>query len=402
MNDKSDTFMDLFNVLYWAYDDGRYTDWGSVYPPLNFLILKIANFVFTGGWYGDPANMRENSQLVIVGFCIMYFAMPAILLKINYWKNFSKKEKFQIYFIIVFSSPMLFALERGNLIVLTPILLGLALSKIGMARSIYIALLINIKPYFALFVIYYIVRKNWKGLATTLAFSGLIFAISGLALDNRYLEFFSNLLNFSQGSTLFSLREVMALPSSISAFSYVLKHPDGAMFASSFLNADSISIIAYLIEALKWSVIVISLVALFMRSKQLRDSEIFTLLVVSICNIGIWVGGYTFILYIALIPIFIKMRAKWLYISLLSLIAMPMDIIPIIGGYIGEQYSYLGATHINIWWTLGLGSVMRPLANLMLLVLLSHECLARKSKDVDNNTEHQAGLFHSFVFKQKG
>ena len=177
MNDKSDTFMDLFNVLYWAYDDGRYTDWGSVYPPLNFLILKIANFVFTGGWYGDPANMRENSQLVIVGFCIMYFAMPAILLKINYWKNFSKKEKFQIYFIIVFSSPMLFALERGNLIVLTPILLGLALSKIGMARSIYIALLINIKPYFALFVIYYIVRKNWKGLATTLAFSGLIFAI---------------------------------------------------------------------------------------------------------------------------------------------------------------------------------------------------------------------------------
>jgi len=42
--DKSDTFMDLFNTMYWAYYEGRYTDWGSVYPPLGFLFLKIINF----------------------------------------------------------------------------------------------------------------------------------------------------------------------------------------------------------------------------------------------------------------------------------------------------------------------------------------------------------------------
>jgi len=30
--DKHDTFMDFFNVLYWAGDEGRYTDWHSVYP----------------------------------------------------------------------------------------------------------------------------------------------------------------------------------------------------------------------------------------------------------------------------------------------------------------------------------------------------------------------------------
>ena len=151
--------------------------------------------------------------------------------------------------------------------------------------------------------------------------------------------------------------------------------------------------IVYLIEAIKWSVIAIAFAALFMKSKKLRDSEMFTVLVVVICNLGIWVGGYTFILYITLIPILIKMRAKWLYISLLSLIAMPLDIIPIIGGLIGENYSYLAAENINIWWTLGLGSLIRPIANLILLLLLSREFLARKSENANDNTMHQAEVF---------
>ena len=393
INDKSDTFMDLFNVLYWAYDDGRYTDWATVYPPLSFMILKIVNFVFAGGGYGDPANMRDNSQFAIVGICLTYLAIPAIILKTRLWQDFLKPEKILIYFSIILSSPMLFTLERGNLILLTPVLLALAISKIGMTRCIFIALLINIKPYFALLLIYYIARQNWKGLATASVLSGLIFAILGLAIDDNFFSFFSNLLNFSQEAALFSLREVMALPSSISAFSYVLKHPDGAMFAADYLSSDSLIMIVYSIETIKWCIIAIALAALFMKSKQLRDSEIFTLLVIATCNLGIWVGGYTFILYITLIPIFIKLRVKWIYIGLLSLIAMPLDVIPIIVAFIGEQYSYLATAHINIWWTLGLGSVIRPIANLILLLFLSREFLARKNENTNNNTVHQAGVF---------
>ena len=391
--DKSNTFMDFFNVLYWTYDDGRYTDWSSVYPPLSFIILGFLNFVFAGTEFGDPELMRDNSQFVIVGMFLFYLAVPAMVLNTKYWQDFPKIEKILIYFAIVLSSPMLFSLERGNLILLAPVFLALAISKIGMARSLSIALLINIKPYFALLMVYYIARKNWKGFATCSALSGLIFTISGLALDNNFLVFFTNLFNFSQDAELFSLREVMALPSSISAFSYILKNPDGAMFASDFLGSERITMIVYLIEAIKWSAIAIAFAALFMKSKKLRDSEMFTLLVVVICNLGIWVGGYTFILYITLIPILIKMRAKWLYISLLSLIAMPLDIIPIIGGFIGEHYSYLAAENINIWWTLGLGSLIRPIANLILLLLLSREFLARKSENANDNTVHQAEVF---------
>ncbi len=391
--DKSDTFMDLFNVLYWAYDDGRYTDWGSVYPPLNFFILRFANFLFSGGGYGDSTLMRDNSQLLIVGVCLVYLVIPAILLKIRYWQDFSRIEKFLIYFAIVFSAPMLFTLERGNLIVLAPILLALALSKIGMARSVSIALLINIKPYFALLMIYYIARQNWKGFAACTVLSGLIFAISGFALDDHFLVFIANIFDFSQTDELFSLREVMALPSSISAFSYVLKHPDGAMLASKYLSLEGIAILVYIIEAIKWGVLAMSLIFLFARSNLMRDAEVLSLLVVVISNLGIWVGGYTYILYIALIPVFIKMRARWVYIGLLSMMTIPLDIIPLSSEFIGEQYSFLADTYVNIQWTLGLGSVVRPVANLLLLLLLSSEFIARKSESINNNIVHHDGFF---------
>lgn len=377
-HEKSDTFMDLFNTLHWAYDDGRYTKWGSVYPPLSFCISKFINFVFAGGGYGPPALMRDNSPFVIVGLCLIYLAVPAIVLKTRSWQNFTRIEKFLTYFAIVLSTPMLFALERGNLILLAPILLAFALSKIGIARIFCIALLINIKPYFALFLIYYIARKDWKGFATCAVLSGLIFSVSGLALDNHFLVFFTNLFNFSKEAGLFSLRGVMAMPSSISAFSYVLKNPDGAMFASSFLSSKSIAIIVYIIEAAKWGVLAISLAILFLRSKLLRDAEVFSLLVVVISNLGVWVGGYTYILYIALIPVFIKMRARLLYIGILSLMAIPLDIIPLLDNSIGEQYSYLAGTYVNVQWTLGLGSVVRPVLNILLLLILSFEFLARK------------------------
>lgn len=378
--DKSDTFMDLFNPLRWAYNEGRYTEWGSVYPPLNFYILKIINFVFLGGQHGSPSVMRANSPYVIGGLYFIYLAVPAIVLQTKLWQEFLRTEKILIYFAFLLSAPTLFALERGNLILITPILLVLALSKIGITRSVCIALLINLKPYFALLLFYYIARKYWKGFINCTMLSGLIFVMTGLALDNHFYVFFTNLFNFSHGTGLHSLREVMAMPSSVSAFSYVLKNPTGAMFASSHLSSNTIAIVVNFIEAGKWSVIAISLAVLFIKSKQIRDTEIFSLLVVIICNLDIWVGGYTFILYIALIPVFIKMRAKWLYLSLLALIAMPLDIIPIISGFIGEQYSYLTSTNINIWWTLGLGSVIRPIVNLILLLFLSREFLARKAR----------------------
>ncbi|MDO9399235.1 MAG: glycosyltransferase 87 family protein [bacterium] len=394
--------MDLFNTMYWAYDDGRYTFWGSVYPPLGFFILKFINFVFDGSYYGDPSYMRDNSAFVIFGFGLVYLLVPVLVLKTRYWQGFLGNEKFLIYFVIVLSTPMLFALERGNMIVLAPILLALALSRIGFLRVLCIALLINIKPYFALLMIYYLVRRNWKGFATCSLLSGLIFVITGLALDNHFLNFFMNLLSFSQEDGLFSLREVMGMPSSISAFSYVLKSPDGSGFASAYLSSEMITNIVNAIETAKWAVLIFSLATLIKKSILMRDAEIFCLLLVLITNLGIWVGGYSLILYIVLIPVFSKLRASSVYFSLVAIIAMPIDIIPLIDDFIGQQNAYLSDSMVDIQWTMGLGSVARPLVNIMLLLILSYEILMRKHKLVSDKIEHRGDfLFGGYGLEGK-
>lgn len=373
VNDKYDTLMDLFNPLYWTYDTGRYTEWGSVYPPLNFWILKLLNFTFGAGLSDTPFSVRENSKWLIAGFCLIYFTLPVLILKTKLWRDFSPFEKLLLYFAVVLSTPALFALERGNLIILCPILLALVLSKIGILRCFCIALLINIKPYFLILAFYYLARRSWRGLIVCLTLSGLIFLFTGLALDENFHALFKNLLGFSREEVLFSVREVMSLPSSISVFSYTLTHPDGASFAASFMSESEIALIIFLIDAAKWVLISLALWLLMAKSQLIRDAEIFTLLVVCITNLGVSVGGYSLIFYVALTPILMRLRKNYIYIILMSLLAAPLDIFHLWSEHIGQQYSYLSDALMEIEWSLGLGSVTRPLINFFVMFLLCCE-----------------------------
>ena len=71
-NYKFDTFMDLFNTMYWAYDHGRYSEWQSVYPPLNFISLRALKFICGGFTFGSPLTIRDESLPVIYIFIFIY------------------------------------------------------------------------------------------------------------------------------------------------------------------------------------------------------------------------------------------------------------------------------------------------------------------------------------------
>lgn len=43
---KNDTFMDFYNVFHWSMREGAYTEWASVYPPVNFLIIGVFKYIF--------------------------------------------------------------------------------------------------------------------------------------------------------------------------------------------------------------------------------------------------------------------------------------------------------------------------------------------------------------------
>lgn len=381
--------MDMFNTLHWAFDDGRYTVWKSVYPPLNFIFLRLLDFLFDGPSFDTAVAMRSDSSSLIAGLVLLYALVPALVLRTRCWNNFSRASKFFLYFAVVFSFPMLFALERGNLIIFAPLLLALAFSRGGVQRLAFIALLINLKPYFAILLLAYPVQGQWKDMVKCAAISGLIFLVSGLFLDPNFFQFFANLLNFSGASGIFSLREMMAMPSSVSAFSYVLKTPAATALLSAHLNTQWIPGIVIIIESVKWASLAIALFVLVKRRTYIRIEEGLALLIVVISNLGVWVGGYTLILYMPLIPIFMGLRLRAALLALLMLIAMPMDFLPMMHDSLGIKYSFLSNAYLPVDWSLGLGSPFRPVANLLVLWILSFEFMTRTTS-FRKDEQHEA------------
>jgi hypothetical protein len=78
--DKSDSFMDLFHPMWWASNEGRYTEWASVYPPLNFILLNIVKWISLGGAsFSDSFALRDAGYSIKVIFIFLYLLTPIIV-----------------------------------------------------------------------------------------------------------------------------------------------------------------------------------------------------------------------------------------------------------------------------------------------------------------------------------
>jgi hypothetical protein len=373
--DKWDTFMDFFHPLFWAIHEGRYSEWSSVYPPLNFLLLKALAFIFIGSdEYTSAFMLRENATAFPILIVFLYAVVPAFVVTRDYWQRFSRAEKFLIYLIYVGSTPLLFSLERGNLVVFALLILPFVFDGSVSKRAIAIGILVNLKAYFAVLYIAYVLKGQWRSLYISLLVGALIFLWSGLFLDREYYLLFKNLLGFSQSQNLFSPREVLSMPSSVSAFSYVLALPTFAGSSLSELIHQPI-LAASLLNSLKWAALIFAVLALIKGRSILSDQWIFGVLIVLITNLGVSVGGYTLIFYLVLVPIFCEMRLRYFYYLVLALLVLPLDLISIKNDVLGTQTVYITQQITTVEWSLGLGSLMRPVLNFLLVIALSVECI---------------------------
>jgi hypothetical protein len=372
--DKADTFMDFFHPLFWADDDGRYTVWGSVYPPLNFLFLKCIRWLLVGDrQFMDAFALRDYAQHAWIYIVVAYLAVSALALKSDLWQGFTSLERVLVWMIGAFSSPMLFALERGNLIVFSLPFLALALAKPDWKRAGAIGILINIKPYFAILLLALALgRRRNELVAGTLA-AGFIFLLTGVILDLHFLTFLQNLFQFSHDA-VFSGRELLGMPSSVSAFAEVLRTFYGQGGSFFFKNFDLLTI-ANAIDFSKWLACAATLLCLGLTYRSQSTEQALAVATVVITNLGIWVGGYSLILYIVAAPVFLRMRFGSIYGPLVLLILAPLDIITVMADKIGPQFSYLSGRQLDITWQLGIGSVLRPLLNFGLLLTLTFEML---------------------------
>jgi len=371
--DKADTFMDFFHTMYWADEPGRYTDWGSVYPPLNFLFLKGVRWLLVGQIHeSDAFTLRDSAKPFIPYIAAVFAASALFVFRHDLWRGFTGAQKALFFFIFLLSPPMMFSIERGNLIIFALGFLALALARPGWTRTFAIGMLINIKPYFALYLVALAISQRPKELVACTMMAGTIFLISGILIDEHFLEFVQNLFQFSQDQNLFSPRELLGLPSSISAFSYVLGlylYSGGNL---SVAGLDIGSIITF-IESIKWLAIIAAFFSLGLAGRRAPVETILAATTIAITNLGVWAGGYSFILYVCLIPIFYRLTYRKIYLACVFLILMPIDVITLYSENLGNRYAYLSDATVPVVWQLSLGAFLRPVVNFGLLLTISFE-----------------------------
>ena len=290
------------------------------------------------------------------------------------WRSLAKYEKLLTYLMVILSAPLLFSLERGNIIFLCPIFMAFMMSSSRYLQALNLAILINIKPYFLILSGVYVFSKNFYLLAVAILFTGGIFLVTGLLLDPNFYYLPLNLMGF--GNAKLTGIEVIALPTSLSALSYFIKSPDNDLFP---LNIFSLSTLesAYLIELTKWTAVFISCLMIFKSKSNISEEKAFIFLTLLVTNIGIFVGGYAAVLYYPFIPVMLQMRYRAIYIALLVGIAMPLDIVTLFEHWFINSPSYFSISQVDVRWTIGLGSILRPIFNILLLLIISIEVSGR-------------------------
>lgn len=199
--DISDTFMDWYNPMY-TMQSGRiplydfYNKNTGGYPPMaRFILWLVGNIlprdVMSTGALGSRDRSIMLFVLLIIVIIIAVFAIISKMKLRNHWL---------IYFAIVFSAPMLYAIERGNIILFSIVLTLLFVVNIEDetkekrdASYLALALSASIKIYPAIYGLLLITKRKWKETVNLVCWG-----ISVFLLPFLFTGGFQSFLKFAQ------------------------------------------------------------------------------------------------------------------------------------------------------------------------------------------------------------
>lgn len=247
--EPSDTWMDWFNPTYWAYDEGRYDTWGAVYPPLSFVILRIFSL---SSCYPDTYYLSSRSCDWIGSVTLhLIYLINVVLISFTFIK-LNKNTALARAITLSISCPMLFALERGNLILLTftCILLGYGpLLKSARLRWIAVGLSINFKVYLIAALFPQLIRRRWRWFEGAMIVTILIYIITYIILSNGSpIEIYNNIYKLNTESSIDSFLSGW-YPSTYKDFLSLLQNNFVPVII--FLGSDAIEISSFALPALQ-------------------------------------------------------------------------------------------------------------------------------------------------------
>lgn len=377
-----DVWMDWFNTSYWAYQKGAYDTWGTIYPPLSFVFLRLFSlarcYEQTSGF-----GIRECDWVGLVtlhGF----FLLNILLLWLSYRKVDRRTAPWRAL-ALGLGLPSLFALERGNLVVVcfTCLILGFGpLLRSARLRWIAAGLAINFKIYLIAGLFPQLLRRRWLWFeGALLATVGIYVITYGLFEDGTPLQLYHNIADVSglyQAATFLDLWYAATFKPFISLLTG--QYQIVAAVAGS-RTADVLLVLLPTLQYVTMASIAGAAVGAWLRPEAVPMHRL-TFLGLAMAMIASEPGGYTtcFLVFFIFMEPWRGFARIW-SIIISYILLMPFDIIldrvpPQV------QESYLAGHPTFFAYYITIGPFIRPLLLLSIIVALSLATLVDVWKDI--------------------
>ncbi|MFM9827185.1 MAG: hypothetical protein ACKVOB_00400 [Sphingomonas sp.] len=325
---SGDRMMDWFNTAFWARDAGMYDNWGSIYPPLSFLLLRLLGDT---GCYpafdGVAARACDTAGMLAIH---ALYVLDVVLIARAFLK-IDRATAVPRAIALSAGLPLVYALDRGNLMLacVPCVVLGVGpLCRASWARAAWVGAALNFKVYLLGAVVAQIAGGKWRRVERALiAAVGVYlvsFALLGLGTPGEIAQ---DLIAFGSGDA----------PRLID-----LWYPSSFVPLRSLLIADNPQLLALLgpdvggalIVGLPWAVhavqlcIVAALAAAWIRPGAVPTYRLAGL-GAALALISVEAGGYAqwFVLFFVMIERWeAGFGAKWAILTCYAL-CMPLDIV---------------------------------------------------------------------------
>ena len=353
---KDDVFMDFFNSVVDCSGDA-YGESGVIYPPLVVLFYKFCSMFFNIDSM-KASEVRETSLGMIIFVCFTIVSYILFAKLIYKYKNGSFANKSLFAFFTLFSFPMIYLIERGNIIVLVlPLLLYFVNeydSDVKYKRHLaYICLAISvaIKIYPVFFGLLLLKKKkNFKNILLCI-FYGAVFFFVPLIFVGGFSQLGVLIHNILYTSSMFGSKGFgfkVSISNTFSLFGHVFNH------VRLFETAGTVFLIITVLAGL----------FLILFNKWNEDWKIYAV----ISLIIILVPGFSYIYSVAymIIPLLFflnKKEIKWIdYIYSLLFIAQFIFLV----AKTDELFPSFNSAELNC----NIATVVESIALLAMLVLL--------------------------------
>ncbi len=199
---SSSFFTDWTATAFYANNVGAYWDgaFQSVYPPLSFVFLKI--FTVHACYNQASTDIFAARDCDWLSYVTMgaFWAISVPLVVISYWR-LDRRTYLARSFAVMFGLPMLYAIERGNLIV--PCFTFFAMGQGSAFRSARMrwignAFAINFKPYLVMAVMGHMVQRRWRWLeGAALATVAVYLATFGIEGGGSPIDVATGIMSFA-------------------------------------------------------------------------------------------------------------------------------------------------------------------------------------------------------------